>query len=405
MRLHRNLVLAVTRIIDSVFNLESYADKTIEKVLRGNKKWGSRDRGFIAETSYEIIRWKRLYLKIAEVKKPYNNENLWRIFSVWAVLKGINLPDWKEFEKTPKRRIKGKFDYLNKIRKYRESIPDWIDEIACQELGEKKWEKEISALNKMAPVILRTNTLKNNISQLQKTLASEKILTKRISGHPHALKLNERTNLFKQNSFKNGLYEIQDASSQLVAPFINISPGMKICDVCAGAGGKTLHISCLTKNKGKILAMDIYENKLIELRKRARRNSAFNIETRVINNRVLKKMKGKFDRVLLDVPCTGMGVLRRNPDSKWKLSPVFFEQIKNKQQELLVKYSTLINKNGKIIYSTCSILPSENEMQIKKFLNSEAGKNFEIEEEKNVSPNSSGNDGFYMVRLALKKTC
>ena len=109
MRLHRNLVLAVNRIIDSVFNLESYADKTIEKVLRGNKKWGSRDRGFIAETSYEIIRWKRLYLKIAEVKKPYNNENLWRIFSVWAVLKGINLPDWKEFEKTPKRRIKGKW--------------------------------------------------------------------------------------------------------------------------------------------------------------------------------------------------------------------------------------------------------------------------------------------------------
>ena len=142
MRLHRNLVLAVTRIIDSVFNLESYADKTIEKVLRGNKKWGSRDRGFIAETSYEIIRWKRLYLKIAEVKKPYNNENLWRIFSVWAVLKGINLPDWKEFEKTPKRRIKGKFDYFNKIRKYRESIPIGLTKLHVKNLAKKNGKKK-----------------------------------------------------------------------------------------------------------------------------------------------------------------------------------------------------------------------------------------------------------------------
>ena len=405
MRLHRNLVLAVLRIIDDIFNNQKYADKTIEKVLKGNKKWGSRDRGFIAETSYEIIRWKRLYTKIANVRKPYDIENLWRIFSVWLVLKGIDLPSWKEFETTPSRRIKGKFDELNKIRKYRESIPDWIDELACKELGENIWEKEISTLNKMADVVLRTNTLKNDVNQLQKTLFSERILTSKIDGHPDALKLKERTNLFKNHSFKKGLFEIQDASSQLVAPFIDLKPGMKICDACAGAGGKTLHISCLTKNKGQIIAMDVYENKLLQLKKRARRNSCFNIETRVIDNKTLKKFKGKFDRLLLDVPCTGLGVLRRNPDSKWKLNRDFFEQIKKIQLEILIKYSSLINTNGKIIYSTCSIFPSENEIQIQNFLNSKFGKQFVLENEKKLNPYKSGFDGCYMAKLALKKTC
>ena len=242
MRLHRNLILAVIKVLDGIFNQNLYADKVIEKVLKQDKRWGSRDRGFIAETSYEIVRWKRLYLEIAEVKKPFDYQNLWRVFSVWAILKGISLPNWKEFQETPKRRIKGKFDKLSKIRKFRESIPDWMDSIGLEELGENQWENEISSLNKMAPVIIRANALKTNIIELEKILINEEVITEKINGYPDALKLKERTNLFLKDSFQNGLYEIQDASSQLVAPFLKIEPGMKICDVCAGAGGKTLHL-------------------------------------------------------------------------------------------------------------------------------------------------------------------
>ncbi len=305
MRLHKNLVLAVIKILDGVFNQDFYADKTIEKVLKLDKRWGSRDRAFIAETSYEIVRWKRLYLEIADVKKPFQYKNLWRVFSVWAVLKGINLPNWTEFQETPKRRIKGKFDELSKIRKFRESVPDWIDKLACEEIGEKKWEKEISELNKMAEVVLRTNTLKTNSSELQKILLNEEISTETIVGYPDALRLKKRVNLFKKESFQKGLYEIQDASSQLVAPFLKIEPGMKICDICAGAGGKTLHLSALSKNKGQILAMDIYKHKLVQLKKRAKRNSAFNIETKLIeNNKSIKRLKGKIDRLLIDAPCS-----------------------------------------------------------------------------------------------------
>jgi 16S rRNA (cytosine967-C5)-methyltransferase len=403
MRLHKNLVLAVIKILDGVFNQDFYADKTIEKVLKLDKRWGSRDRAFIAETSYEIVRWKRLYLEIADVKKPFQYKNLWRVFSVWAVLKGINLPNWTEFQETPKRRIKGKFDELSKIRKFRESVPDWIDKLACDQIGEKKWEKEISELNKMAELVIRTNTLKTNSSELQKILLDEEISTEIISGYPDALRLKKRVNLFKKESFQKGLYEVQDASSQLVAPFLKIEPGMKICDICAGAGGKTLHLSALSKNKGQILAMDIYKHKLIQLKKRAKRNSAFNIETKLIeNNKSIKRLKGKIDRLLIDAPCSGLGVLKRNPDSKWKLQPDFLNKIKDTQSKILKQYSKLIKENGKIVYATCSILPSENEHQINNFLKSEEGQDFKLEEEKKISPLASGFDGFYMARLSLK---
>ena len=403
MRLHRNLVIAIIKVLDGIFNQNLYADKVIEKVLKQDKRWGSRDRGFIAETSYEIVRWKRLYLEIAEVKKPFDYQNLWRVFSVWAILKGISLPNWKEFQETPKRRIKGKFDKLSKIRKFKESIPDWMDSIGLEELGENQWENEISSLNKMAPVIIRANALKTNIIELEKILINEEVITEKINGYPDALKLKERTNLFLKDSFQNGLYEIQDASSQLVAPFLKIEPGMKICDVCAGAGGKTLHLSALSKNKGQIIAMDIYKNKLQELKRRAKRNGAFNIETKVIeNNKSIKRLYGKIDRLLIDSPCSGLGVLKRNPDSKWKLSQEFLEKIKNTQQEILQKYAPLIKNNGKLVYATCSILPSENEIQIESFLKSNIGLKFKKEDEKKISPSKTGFDGFYMARLSLK---
>lgn len=403
MRLHRNLVIAVIKVLDGTFNHNFYADKTIEKILKSDKRWGSRDRGFIAETSYEIIRWKRLYSQISETKSPYKYGELWKMFSVWAVLKGIQLPNWKEFENTPTRRIKGKFDSLVKIRKFRESIPDWLDRTGCDELGENRWTSELSALNEKANVIIRANSLKINVNDLRKELQKEDIQVEKINGFPEALKLRERKNLFKTKAFQNGYFELQDASSQLVAPFLKAEKGMKICDVCAGAGGKTLHLSAITENKGQIIAMDIFKNKLFELKRRAKRNNAFNIETRLIeNNKSIKRLHGKIDRLLIDAPCSGLGVLRRNPDSKWKLSQNFLDKIKDTQQEILKRYSPMLKENGKLVYATCSILPSENELQIKRFLKTEQGKKFKVEDEKKISPAQSGFDGFYMARLSFK---
>lgn len=166
MRLHRNLVFAVIDTLHLIFNEDKYADKEISNTLKRDKRWGARDRGFIAETTYDIVRWKRLYSEIADVNPPYSRPNLFRLFTVWATLKGIEIPDWKQFEDTPTRRIKGRFDELSKITKYAESIPDWLDELGRKELG-KLWESEIHALNEQAKVILRTNTLKITPKKLQ----------------------------------------------------------------------------------------------------------------------------------------------------------------------------------------------------------------------------------------------
>ncbi len=398
MRLHRNLVYTVIDSIRDIFNEGVYADKAVEKALKRDKRWGSRDRKFVAETIYEIVRWKRLYAEIAEVKEPFDRPNLWRIFSVWCVLKGIALPEWNQIEPTPTRRIKGRFDELSKIRKFRESVPDWMDEVCSKELGEDLWTKELAALNIQASVILRTNTLKITKENLQKQLQSEDILTEPIPKHPDALQLPQRANVFKTEAFKKGLFEVQDASSQLVAAYLDVQPGMKVVDTCAGAGGKTLHLASLMENKGQLIAMDIYESKLKKLKIRARRNGAHNIDTKVINStKPIKKLYNKADRVLIDAPCSGIGVLRRNPDSKWKLQPEFLDEIRKTQQEILVQYSKMVKPGGKLVYATCSVLPSENQDQVKTFLKSNT--EFTLVSDQKILASESGYDGFYMALL------
>ena len=403
MRLHRNLTFAVIDSIRDIFNEGVYADKEVEKALKRDKRWGARDRKFVAETIYEIVRWNRLYAEIAEVKTPYERDDIWRIFSVWCILRGIALPDWNQIGDVPVSRIKGRFDELSKIRKYRESVPDWMDELGVSELGETLWSKEIAAQNQQADVILRTNTLNISKEMLQKKLRTENVITEFIPNHPDALRLTERANVFKTEAFHNGFFEVQDASSQLVAAFLEVAPGMKVVDTCAGAGGKTLHLASLMENKVQIISMDIYESKLKKLKVRARRNKAHNIDIRVIDStKPIKKLYNKADRVLIDAQCSGLGVIRRNPDSKWKLQPEFIENIKKVQQEVLQSYSKMVKPGGKMVYATCSILPSENRKQVDKFLTSESGKEFTFIKEKNVFAHISGFDGFYMALLEKK---
>lgn len=400
MRLHRNLVYTTIDSLNAIFNEKEYADKVVQRALKKDKRWGSHDRKFVAETIYEIVRWKRLYSEIAEVKEPYNREDLWRMFGVWAVLRGYPIPDWRQLEGTPERRIKGRFDLLSKDRRYRESIPDWMDELGVKELGEEVWTKEIAAQNEQAKVVLRVNTLKTTKQKLRAILMDEDIETEFMNDYPDALVLKERANVFLTDAFKQGFFEVQDASSQKVAYLLDVKPGMRVVDACAGAGGKTLHLASLMENKGQIIAMDIYESKLKQLKLRAKRNGVFNFDYRIIDStKVVKKLHDKADRVLIDAPCSGLGVLKRNPDSKWKLQPEFIENIKKVQEEVLNDYSKMVKTGGKLVYATCSVLPSENQEQIKKFLNSENGKNFKFIKEEKILAHKSGFDGFYMCLL------
>ncbi len=410
--LHPILVRSVANALHSIFKEGKYADKVIEQVLRSNPKAGSRDRAFIAENTYDIVRYFRLYTELLG-KKPDSEDDFWEIAGIhflvsaagtqanlspsdmkWAAL----LPAWREFQSIDSKALLTKWISLQSQRAIRESIPDWLDDTASKELPEA-WDETLVWLNKTAPVVLRTNLLKTDRKQLQQQLYEEGVESEP-RGDGAALVLKRRQNVFGTKAFKSGYFELQDYSSQLVAPYLKPEPGMRVVDACAGGGGKALHLAALMQNKGSLIALDTMGWKLDALRLRARRAGATNIETRPIENRkTIKRLYGTADRLLLDVPCSGLGVLRRNPDSKWKLSTAQLDQLRNTQQDILQQYCPIIKPGGLMVYATCSILPSENEGQVAKFLASEAGKGFAMTTQQSILPQDDGFDGFYMALL------
>lgn len=403
MRLHRNLVAATVGALRQIFNENKAADKVLQSTLKQNKRWGSRDRAFIAETTYDIVRNKRLYSEIAQIQSPYKTEGLFYLLAIWAVLKEIDLPNWEVFKNIPVQKVNQRFEALSKKRKIFHSVPNWLDDLAMEELGEERWEKEIASLNEQAQVVLRCNTLQKDRKKLQHILLEETIETFFHDTLPNALILKERKNVFLTQAFKQGFFEVQDASSQEVAVLLDPKPKMRVIDACAGAGGKSLHMASLMENKGQIIALDIFDHKLKELKRRAKRNKAHNIETRLIEGtKSYKKFFHKMDRVLIDAPCSGLGVLKRNPDTKWKLTPEFLDTVKETQQQILQTYSNFTKSGGSLVYATCSILPSENEHQVNHFLKSESGKEFTLVTEKTLYPSETEFDGFYMALLQKK---
>jgi 16S rRNA (cytosine967-C5)-methyltransferase len=395
MKLHNNTIRGVHTALEAIFEQGQYADKVIERTLKSNPKWGAKDRSFIAETTYEMVRWWRL-VNFLSPSKDY-----WDLFGTYWLMQGNELPPWDEFARLQPEKIKSKYDSITDPGLL-ESIPEWLQTLGSQELGEK-WDAEIHALNEEAEVVLRVNTLKTTRERLKNLLEADGIRSYLVKGYPDALVLEERQNVFRHPSFKEGLFEVQDASSQLVAAALQVEPGMRVIDACAGAGGKSLHLAALMGNKGKVISMDVEEWKLQQAKLRARRNGVSIFEPKIIEgSKTIKRLKESADRLLLDVPCSGLGVLRRNPDTKWKLSPESIQKVQETQQEILQSYPSMLKKGGQLVYATCSVLPSENEEQIKKFLASEAGKDFELLEDRKVLAQESGFDGFYIARL-LKK--
>ena len=386
MKLHNNTIRGVHTALEAIFEQGHYADKVIERTLKSNPKWGAKDRSFIAETTYEMVRWWRLVNFLSPSKEP------WDLFGTYWLMQGNELPPWEEFARLQPEKIKSKYEAITDPGLL-ESIPEWLQTLGSQELGEK-WEAEIHALNEEAEVVLRVNTLKTTRERLKNLLEADGIRSYLVKGYPDALVLEERQNVFRHPSFKEGLFEVQDASSQLVAAALLVEPGMRVIDACAGAGGKSLHLAALMGNKGKVISMDVEEWKLQQAKLRARRNGVSIFEPKLIEgSKTIKRLKESADRLLLDVPCSGLGVLRRNPDTKWKLSLESLEKVQKTQQELLQAYPSMLKKGGQLVYATCSILPSENEEQIKKFLESEVGKDFELLEERKVFAQESGFDG------------
>lgn len=404
MKLHRGLAEAVVLALEEIFIKNRQADKVVEKVLKSNKKWGARDRAFIASNTYEMVRWWRMILYCDGFDVIGDHYNMWRLFGVWQVLKPIHfkldtaseLPEWSELADIDVPFVSERYTEAMGIRKVAQSVPDWLDETGLKELG-SVWDREIAAMNQEAPLVLRVNTLKSTVIDVRKIFGVEE--TELVHNVPDAVMLKKRQNVSLRDSFKMGYFEVQDAGSQLIAPFLDLRPGLSVIDACAGAGGKSLHIASLMENQGSVLALDVESRKLEELEFRSKRNGTDILRTRWIgSDKTIKELTESADRLLLDVPCSGLGVLRRNPDTKWKLKPKFLESIRIVQWDILSKYCEMVKVGGKMVYATCSILPSESEDQVKRFIDA-YGSEWKLIKEHRTKPYLDGFDGFYMALM------
>ncbi|CAH0999710.1 Ribosomal RNA small subunit methyltransferase B [Neolewinella maritima] len=398
MKFYPAQVDAIAEALQNIFQNGTYADREIARILKADKRRGSKDRAFIAEHTYGVVRYYRLYAHLAG-GEPREKSDYWRLVGVHLLLQGHVLPNWREFAGLNMADLQEDLGAARAERVLRESIPDWLDELGEQQLG-ADWAPTLTALNEQAPVVLRANRLKASPTEVQTALAADGIVTELLDAD--ALRVTERKNLFRTQAFRDGLFELQDFSSQQAAPALEAEPGQLVIDACAGAGGKTLHLAALMENKGRLLSLDIHGWKLDELKRRARRAGVTNMEPRPITStKITKRLTGKADRVLLDVPCSGLGVLRRNPDAKWKLYPDVIDRVVAEQADILSRYSRMVKPGGKLVYATCSVLPRENEQQVAQFLASDAGRGWTLEYSQSYLPQRDGYDGFFVSRMSL----
>ncbi len=277
------------------------------------------------------------------------------------------------------------------------NVQEWIVPHLKDAYGEA-WGREIAALELPAPVDLRVNRLKATLAEARAALKREGIETEPTRYAPNGLRLKRRLSVVAGEAFQQGLVEVQDEGSQLVAALVDARPGMQVADYCAGAGGKTLAIAAGMNNKGRVVAMDVLETRLDRSAQRLRRAGAHNVERRALmtkggdqdNRKWLKRHAAAFDRVLVDVPCTGTGTWRRNPDARWTLAPQDLEELVPKQAAILDAASRLVKPGGGLLYATCSVLVPENERQVEVFLASHA--DFEVVPVDKLWPETVGSE-------------
>jgi 16S rRNA (cytosine967-C5)-methyltransferase len=248
-------------------------------------------------------------------------------------------------------------------------VPDWIFPLLAERFGEDV-ERELAALSTAAPLDLRVNLLRGTRDDAQAALRAEGIPTEPTPLSPWGLRIPTRRLVTTGAAFQSGLVEIQDEGSQLVAALVAAGPGMRVADWCAGAGGKTLAVAMTMNNRGHIVACDVHDKRLAACVHRLRRAGVHNVEQHLIapGDKWAKRQAGKFDRVLVDAPCTGCGTWRRNPDARMRLTETDLSELVEKQAAILDTASRLVRPGGRLVYATCSLLPAENEAQVAGFL-------------------------------------
>ncbi|MES2273719.1 MAG: RsmB/NOP family class I SAM-dependent RNA methyltransferase [Chlamydiota bacterium] len=344
-------------------------DLALGDYLRAHKSIGANDRRTIGETLYGMIRWKTLIDYFCASPHFYDRLICFRKLVLEKCFYDPSIPE-------PIRR----------------GLPEFLHERLLASYGPQKTEALSLVLNTPAPTTIRANLMKTTRDELLAKLQA--IYPASLCTHAEAgIQFEKRVPLFSLPEFKDGLFEMQDEGSQLVASLIAVKPGEHVLDYCSGSGGKTLAFAHLMRGKGQIYLHDIRPRVLLEARKRLKRAGIQNAQMLEPAHPHLSKIKGKMDWVLGDVPCSGTGTLRRNPDSKWKIDAPMIERLVQQQREIVKEALAYVKPGGFFVYATCSILPEENVDQVNFFL-----KNYPLVLEKEplaLLPQEKGMDGFY----------
>ncbi len=283
-----------------------------------------------------------------------------------------------------------KQDYIGYLSaKY--SFPSWLVKRWQVIFGKIGVDKFCEFSNEIPPLIVRTNTLKISVEDLDKKLESKK------AGHPLALEITAKGSVAEIEEFRQGLFQVQDSASMFAADLLDVRAGMKVLDLCAAPGGKTCQIAQLMDNKGEIIALDKSADKADLIKENCRRLGINIVRIQVADGKQFRN--GDFDRVLIDAPCSNTGVLRRRIEARWRLQPEDFQRLPQEQLKLLTNGARLLKPGGKLVYSTCSIDPEENEKVVEKFL--AENKKFKLTRYIKKIPYKDQMDGVYAASLTI----
>ncbi len=361
------------------------ADAQIARFFAARRYLGSHDRGYIAETVYAVLRgvialrWLLgldglapaheaallLAARLLQAGEPTGETE--------AAMRAL------ELERRDVERIRAllaereeRLEALEEPERtaMRNSVPVWFAAMVLQQMGESNGGALLGSLGRQAPIALRANTLRTTRERLAEALAQRGIAAEPGVLAPDALILARRMNANAIAEFKDGWFELQDEGSQLLSVVLDPHPNWSVFDACAGAGGKTLHLAAIMRGRGSVTAHDVNERRLAEIKPRLRRSGAQNV--RVMGHERYQELRdtlaGTFDAVLVDAPCTGAGVIRRNPGAWLTLDPEMLDRLVVQQAAIVDEYARLVKPGGLLLYATCSVLRQENEDQVARFL-------------------------------------
>jgi 16S rRNA (cytosine967-C5)-methyltransferase len=360
---------AAAEALELALKFERPADAVLHGFFHERHSLGARDRAFIADTVYGVLRRKRTVDHLVPDGQPRR-----MLTAYLARIAGVSVRELAGItgaaEQSWLAQIKAEpLDALPPA--VRAELPDWVAERLQRSHSTAAILALARGLNEPAPLDLRVNTLRCERDEAQRALAADGIEAAPTPYSPLGLRIQGRPSIHRHPLFLNGAVEVQDEGSQLLGYLMAPRRHDLVVDLCAGAGGKTLMLGALMRSQGRLYAFDVSAARLNRLKPRLKRSGLSNVHPQAIeheNDTRIKRLAGKADRVLVDAPCSGLGTLRRNPDLKWRQSPQSVEELRRKQASILRSAARLVRSGGRLVYATCSLLAEENEDIIEAFM-------------------------------------